>query len=292
MSAPLDAGRDGAFSVDVSRTDHELPARGRGRRVAGAARPGRAGVRLAQPTAVEPTVLSGTVRPRLPGAIVHVERLKGSTLGSRRRALDGAGAFRIELAQVVPAGTDRARTSPAAGLRGRRLAALGGVLDAAARCCPRPARGRLRSRFPGSRPRAASRSGSSWPSRSQFARRSRAVRARVREPAPIPALVVEVPAESRSRGSRRPLRRAARTRRLAFTPTDPFVPQQWYLTQSDFYESWTTPPPFAPVRVAIIDSGIDGGHPELAGADPRREELRRRLGPRSTRTGTAPSSPG
>ena len=35
-------------------------------------------------------------------------------------------------------------------------------------------------------------------------------------------------------------------------------------------------PPLAPVRVAVIDSGVDGTHPEFRDADRRREELRRR----------------
>ena len=50
----------------------------------------------------------------------------------------------------------------------------------------------------------------------------------------------------------------------AFTPTDPFVPRQWYLAANHTYDTWPDPPTFAPVRIAILDSGIDGGHPELA----------------------------
>ena len=50
----------------------------------------------------------------------------------------------------------------------------------------------------------------------------------------------------------------------AFTPTDPFVPRQWYLAANHTYDTWPEPPTFAPVRIAILDSGIDGGHPELA----------------------------
>ena len=40
------------------------------------------------------------------------------------------------------------------------------------------------------------------------------------------------------------------TRQLAFTPTDPLVSKQWYLTQSRFYESWVTLPAFEPIPVA------------------------------------------
>ena len=49
----------------------------------------------------------------------------------------------------------------------------------------------------------------------------------------------------------------------AFTPTDPFVPRQWYLAANHTYDAWPEPPTLAPVRIAILDSGVDGGHPEL-----------------------------
>ena len=69
-------------------------------------------VRLAKAT--EPGVLSGTVRPRVTGTIVHVERLRGSMWVHVAEALaDISGGFRIE-AQIVP-GTYRARTSPVGG---------------------------------------------------------------------------------------------------------------------------------------------------------------------------------
>jgi subtilisin family serine protease len=54
----------------------------------------------------------------------------------------------------------------------------------------------------------------------------------------------------------------------AFTPTDPLTPQQWYLTQDHAFDAWVEPPPltiFTPIKVAIVDSGIDYGHPEFAG---------------------------
>ena len=84
--------------------------------------------------------------------------------------------------------------------------------------------------------------------------------------APIPALVVSVPANvrlERIRGVRYAERLASR--RPALTPTDPFVTRQWYLVQSHFYESWLTYPAFESVPVAVIDSGVDANHPELAG---------------------------
>jgi hypothetical protein len=55
-----------------------------------------------------------------------------------------------------------------------------------------------------------------------------------------------------------------RVRRVSFVPTDPLAPKQWYATANRAYDAWTTPPPLAPVRVAVIDSGIDLGHPDLA----------------------------
>ncbi len=84
--------------------------------------------------------------------------------------------------------------------------------------------------------------------------------------APIPALVVDAP--SRAALARIPGVRYVEPvaeRRLAMTPTDPLVSKQWYLTQSRFYESWLTLPALEPVPVAVIDSGVDVSHPELAG---------------------------
>lgn len=80
------------------------------------------------------------------------------------------------------------------------------------------------------------------------------------------ALVVSAPAHARLqriRGVRyvEPLT----PRRLALVPMDPFVSRQWYLVQSHFYESWLTYPAFESVPVAVIDSGVDASHPELAG---------------------------
>jgi subtilisin family serine protease len=56
-----------------------------------------------------------------------------------------------------------------------------------------------------------------------------------------------------------------RVRHSSFDPDDPLVPRQWYLAQNRAYDSWAALPPLAPVRVAVIDSGVDVGHPELAG---------------------------
>jgi subtilisin family serine protease len=83
--------------------------------------------------------------------------------------------------------------------------------------------------------------------------------------APIRALVVDLPADVSLRGVTgvryvEPLV----TRRLAFTPTDPLVSKQWYLSYSGFYSSWLTLPSFEHIPVAVIDSGVDASHPEIA----------------------------
>jgi subtilisin family serine protease len=83
---------------------------------------------------------------------------------------------------------------------------------------------------------------------------------------PIPALVVDVPAGVSLQGI--PGVRYVEpvlTRHLAFTPSDPLVPKQWYLSYSGFYSPWITLPAFEPIPVAVIDSGVDAGHPDLAG---------------------------
>jgi len=65
-------------------------------------------VRLARPT--EPGALSGTVRPRLSGALVHIERQRGlSWVHVGETAADESGSFRVAL-ELVP-GTYRARVS-------------------------------------------------------------------------------------------------------------------------------------------------------------------------------------
>jgi subtilase family protein len=52
---------------------------------------------------------------------------------------------------------------------------------------------------------------------------------------------------------------------LAFGNTEPLAQQQWYLTQDRAWSYWPQEPTLAPVKVAVIDSGIDYGHPEFAG---------------------------
>ena len=51
----------------------------------------------------------------------------------------------------------------------------------------------------------------------------------------------------------------------AFDNTEPLAAKQWYLTADRAWNYWQTVPQLARVKVAVIDSGIDYGHPEFAG---------------------------
>ncbi|HZC29590.1 MAG TPA: hypothetical protein VE269_07595, partial [Gaiellaceae bacterium] len=54
--------------------------------------------------------------------------------------------------------------------------------------------------------------------------------------------------------------------RPSFTPSDPLAPRQYYLTQDRAFDAFdNTLPSLSAVRVAVIDSGIDGSHPEFKG---------------------------
>ena len=54
-------------------------------------------------------------------------------------------------------------------------------------------------------------------------------------------------------------------RRLFFVPNDPIFPAQWHLPAIHAFDHWAVRPPQPAVRVAVIDSGVDGTHPDLAG---------------------------
>jgi stage II sporulation protein D len=56
---------------------------------------------------------------------------------------------------------------------------------------------------------------------------------------------------------------SGRARRLAFVPNDPLIGRQWYLGQIRAFDYWQQLPPLASVKVAVIDSGVDGKHPEF-----------------------------
>jgi subtilisin family serine protease len=85
--------------------------------------------------------------------------------------------------------------------------------------------------------------------------------------APMPALILRA---SHARGvAHIPgvtyVERIRASRRLAFTPVDAFFARQWYVTFDRAFDFWTEVPFLPAVRVAVIDSGIDAGHPELQG---------------------------
>ena len=52
---------------------------------------------------------------------------------------------------------------------------------------------------------------------------------------------------------------------LAFDNLEPLAAKQWYLDQDNAWTYWPDQPELAPVNVAVIDSGIDGSHPEFTG---------------------------
>ncbi|MCS6881049.1 MAG: S8 family serine peptidase [Oscillochloridaceae bacterium] len=55
-----------------------------------------------------------------------------------------------------------------------------------------------------------------------------------------------------------------RIRRISRMPNDPAFPQQWGLRNIQAPEAWTITTG-GPVVVAVLDSGVDGDHPDLAG---------------------------
>jgi hypothetical protein len=57
--------------------------------------------------------------------------------------------------------------------------------------------------------------------------------------------------------------RLDRSRRLAFAPAEPLLQRQWYATRIRAFDAWAEQPPLAGPLVAVIDSGIDGDHPEF-----------------------------
>jgi len=57
----------------------------------------------------------------------------------------------------------------------------------------------------------------------------------------------------------------SRSRKLAFTASDPLVSKQWYLPFTRAFDLWPDPPTLPGVKVAIIDSGVDVTHRDLQG---------------------------
>ena len=73
-------------------------------------------VTLQRPTPLEPYAFTGTVKPKLPGTVVALERKRGSTWSLVDEAVvDQSGGFRVEL-DAVSAGTYRVRTTATAEL--------------------------------------------------------------------------------------------------------------------------------------------------------------------------------
>jgi len=58
---------------------------------------------------------------------------------------------------------------------------------------------------------------------------------------------------------------AGTQRSVAFANPEPDALQQWYLTQDLAWDHWVTEPTLKPVKVAVVDSGIDYGHPDFRG---------------------------
>lgn len=52
---------------------------------------------------------------------------------------------------------------------------------------------------------------------------------------------------------------------LAFDNTEPLAYKQWYLEHDKAWSYWPTAPQLFGVRVAVVDTGIDGSHPDLMG---------------------------
>jgi thermitase len=51
----------------------------------------------------------------------------------------------------------------------------------------------------------------------------------------------------------------------AFTPNNAYYGKQWYLGQDNAFDAWAAPPMLDPVKVAVIDSGIDCSLPDFKG---------------------------
>jgi len=82
---------------------------------------------------------------------------------------------------------------------------------------------------------------------------------------PLHAVVVDAPRRSALRG----LPGAAYVERLgardpSFTPNDPLLSKQWYVAENRAYDAWDSLPQLLAVPVALIDSGVDASHPDLA----------------------------
>jgi subtilisin family serine protease len=82
---------------------------------------------------------------------------------------------------------------------------------------------------------------------------------------PLHAVVVDAPAAAALRGlpGGTYVERLG-ARRPAFVPNDPLLAKQWYVAQNRAYDAWDSLPQLLAVPVALIDSGVDASHPDLA----------------------------
>jgi subtilisin family serine protease len=87
---------------------------------------------------------------------------------------------------------------------------------------------------------------------------------RVESLAPVPALIAVMPDEAPPSVSGVRYVERLGERRLALSFDDPLLSRQWYVEANRTFDAWEVLPPLAAVRVAVIDSGVDLGHPELA----------------------------
>ena len=55
----------------------------------------------------------------------------------------------------------------------------------------------------------------------------------------------------------------ATTSAAAFTPTNAYYAKQWYLNQDNAFDAWAAPPTLEPVKVAVVDSGVDCSLPDF-----------------------------
>lgn len=58
---------------------------------------------------------------------------------------------------------------------------------------------------------------------------------------------------------------AAASSAAAFTPTNTYYGKQWYLAQDNAFNAWAAPPLLDPVKIAVVDSGVDCGLPDFKG---------------------------
>ena len=215
--------------------------------------------------------LSGTVKPAIAGKAVVIQRLDGNRWKTvARTSTDARGRFRAALG--LSGGTYRATVTYGSGyVQGRtpplevspliRLAAvLAGALALA--------------------PAAAAAPGTISVGLTADADRAEAVALiaaatdgeLVADLGPLDALVLRrartwrsALAAARSLPGVAYRERVTSSRRLAFVPNDPLASRQWYLGAIRAFDRWAVHPAQPPVRVAVIDSGIDAGHPEFAG---------------------------